>query len=1210
MSLAEERTHQVARLLREAVQNAPVGMALEDPAGRVLWSNPALRDILGYGEAGLRGMFRTEFTHSDDIGEDARLYEELLRGERESFRLKKRYVKKDGGVTWGRLSVFRVEPLDLVLVMVENLDERKDAEEELAASERRFRTVIEQAPVSVHVFEPGGRSLRANPAWYEMWNLGEGERPEGRNVYEDEQLRATGLIPYIEESRRKGAPVRTPPLLYDPASAGRDGPARWLEASVYPVKDEGGRVREMALLIDDITEQREAQTRLREAEARYRNVAQSLGEGLLITDLEDQIVYANPRMVELSGYAVEELIGRQAYRLLLPQEEWESVRLRNEERARGRADRYEMRLRRKDGTYFWAVVSASPYRDPSGEIVGTVGAFADVTGRREAEQAVLRSERDLAEAQRIARVGHWEHDYADGRVYWSDQLYRIFGLVPGEIRPTWEAFLRAVHPEDRDYLREAFIDALREGGPDDTKYRVVRPNGEVRVVHNRREIVLLDETGRPARVSGTVQDVTEREEAERALREAEKRYRTLVERIPAVTYVQEATGSEAVTYVSPQMEAMLGYAPEECTSDPDHWIKVLHPDDRERVLAEDRRTNETGEPFSIEYRQFAKDGRAVWIRDEATLVRDEQGEPSYWLGVQIDVTERKRAEERLAEAEERYRALVENVPVVAYTQELGEHQTALYVSPRIRDLIGYEPEDFESDPDLWYAVVHPDDRQRVDAEYERTEITGEPFRMEYRMVHRDGRILWVRDESVLVRAGDDAPLYWQGVMSDITEHRTLAEQLERQAMHDPLTGLPNRILLENRLRQALRRAKRREGEVAVLFVDLDNFKVVNDSLGHEAGDRLLVAVAKRLRAIVRPEDTVARLGGDEFIFLLEDAGLGEAISVAERILTRLDSPVTLKGRKVYATTSIGVALGGCDTERAEDLLRDADLAMYRAKLSGKARYAVFEEGMNRRALERLELEQDLRQALEREEFEVYYQPKVSLQSGRVVGFEALIRWRHPDRGLLSPGEFVPLAEETGLIIPIGEQVLEQACRQAREWHELHPDEQPVAVCVNLSARQFREPGLSQVVARVLEETGLVPDLLYLEVTESAAMEEATTTSLVLEELQDLGVRAIIDDFGTGYSSLSYLGRFPVDYVKIDRSFVGGLGEDALATLLAKGVIDLTHALGLKVIAEGVETEGQLGRLREMGCDLAQGFYFSGPLSGSEAGEWLMTRYPL
>ncbi len=899
---------------------------------------------------------------------------------------------------------------------------------------------------------------------------------------------------------------------------------------------------------------------------------------------------------------MEEMLGCPAYELLLPQEQWGEARRRNEERARGKADRYEKRFRRKDGTLFRAAVSAVPYRDAFDEIVGTVGAFNDVTERKEAEETVRRSERNLAEAQRIAHIGHWERDLVEDEVHWSDELYRIFGRVRGEIEPTWEAFLDATHPEDRRYVRGAYAEALRKGGTDNTEHRVVRPDGEVRTDHNRREVV-LDDKGEPTRVAGTVQDITEREEAGRALKDAEERYRTLIEQIPAVTYIDPVDDPDTSLYTSPQIEEMLGYTPEEWINEK-LWPKRLHPEDRERVLAADERFEVDGAPFSEEYRLLAKDGAVVWVREEAVLVTDDEGGPLYWQGVIFDVTEHEEAAQRLREAEERYRALVENVPAVTYTQKVGERLTALYLSPRMRDLTGHDPGDFEADPDLWYTVVHPDDRQRVEAEDRRTEETGEPFSMEYRMIHRDGRVLWVRDESVLVRDGKGTPLYWQGVMSDTTERKALEEQLEYRALHDPLTGLPNRVLLEDRLRVSLKRTKRSGGQAAVLFVDLDNFKVVNDSLGHQAGDRLLVAVTKRLRGVVRPEDTVARLGGDEFIFLLEEVGAEEARGTAERILATLRSPIALKGRKVYVTASIGVALGGNNTRRADDLLRDADLAMYRAKRSGKARYAVFEEGMNAQALERLDLEHGLRRALERAELEAYYQPKVSLASGRVVGLEALLRWHHPERGLLTPEAFIPLAEETGLIVPIGERVLWEACRQAREWQALYPSEPPPSMCVNLTARQFREPGLPQIIARVLEETGLEPSRLFLEVTESTAMEDAPTTVATFEGLRDLGVRAIIDDFGTGYSSLSYLGRFPVDYVKIDRSFVGGLEEDAGAKALVSGMIGLAHALGIEVIAEGVERSGQLERLEAMGCDLAQGYHFSGPLSGEAMGALL------
>jgi EAL domain-containing protein (putative c-di-GMP-specific phosphodiesterase class I) len=382
-----------------------------------------------------------------------------------------------------------------------------------------------------------------------------------------------------------------------------------------------------------------------------------------------------------------------------------------------------------------------------------------------------------------------------------------------------------------------------------------------------------------------------------------------------------------------------------------------------------------------------------------------------------------------------------------------------------------------------------------------------------------------------------------------------------------------------------------------------------------------------MRALLRPEDTVARLGGDEFVLLLEDAGARDAVRVAERVLERLREPLSLSGRRLVVTASIGVATGGATGKHAADLLRDADLAMYRGKRSGKARVTVFEEAMNAEALGRLETEQDLRGAIERGELRVHYQPQMLLganpqgylraagsranvSSGtsprepRVAGVEALVRWEHPGRGLLLPGEFVPVAEETGLIVHMGEAVLEEACRQTKDWQGRFAAEPPLAVSVNLSARQFREPDLSGVVSRVLRETDLDPACLHLEITETAAMSDAPATASALEELKALGVRLVIDDFGTGYSSLSYLQRFPVDYVKIDRSFVADLEESPGAAALVSGMVDLAHALGIGVVAEGVEGAGQLERLEAMGCDLAQGYYFSHALSGEAMGVWL------
>ena len=475
---------------------------------------------------------------------------------------------------------------------------------------------------------------------------------------------------------------------------------------------------------------------------------------------------------------------------------------------------------------------------------------------------------------------------------------------------------------------------------------------------------------------------------------------------------------------------------------------------------------------------------------------------------------------------------------------------------------------------------------------------------------KDGTMFW-NELGVAAMNGSDGPVANHvGTVNDVTERKALEEEFAHRAFHDPLTGLPNRALLVERLEHALARSARGEGRVAVLFLDLDRFKVINDSLGHETGDRLLVEAARRLEGCVRPGDTAARLGGDEFVVLLESvADEAEAIRVAERVSEALELSFAPNGHEVYTTASVGIALSRTPQDRPQDLLRNADAAMYRAKERGKAGYALFEEEMNARALQRLALEGDLRRAAEKpgEEFVVHYQPKADLSTGKIVCMEALARWRHPERGLLSPEEFIPVAEETGLVVPLGRWVIGEACGQVARWQGLYPTETPLTVSANLSARQFEHEGLVRDVARALEEAGLDPECLILEITEGVAMGDAPLAASVMRDLKTLGVELSIDDFGTGYSSLSYLTRFPLDYLKIDRSFVAGLGEDLNATVVASGIIGLAHAMGLAVVAEGVETEGQLEQLREMGCDMAQGDYLSGALPAEEAASLLAVR---
>jgi diguanylate cyclase (GGDEF)-like protein len=429
------------------------------------------------------------------------------------------------------------------------------------------------------------------------------------------------------------------------------------------------------------------------------------------------------------------------------------------------------------------------------------------------------------------------------------------------------------------------------------------------------------------------------------------------------------------------------------------------------------------------------------------------------------------------------------------------------------------------------------------------------------------------------------------ILEDVTERRALEERIAHQAFHDSLTGLANRTLFADRLEHALARTERQEDEIAVMFIDLDDFKHVNDSLGHGAGDSLIVEIATRISACLRTQDTFARFGGDEFVLLLEDVDEGGAIVVAERILREIRSPITIDGSELSVTASIGIVLGDSARIRGEELLRSADAAMYRSKRGGKNRYEIFDLELDKLSINRLRLESDLQQAIENKEFRVHYQPKVLLATEEIVGFEALVRWEQPGRGLIPPSEFIPLAEQTELINPIGLWVLKEACGQMRDWQNQYPTDTPLTMSVNLSAQQFRNPNLVEEVAQVLGETGLDPRDLTLEITESVAMGDALATIAIFRELKNLGIGLAIDDFGTGYSSLSYLKRFPVNVLKVDRSLIKGIEQDPANTAIVSATLTLAHGLGLEVVVEGVETTGALSKLISLGAELGQGHYW-------------------
>ncbi len=563
-------------------------------------------------------------------------------------------------------------------------------------------------------------------------------------------------------------------------------------------------------------------------------------------------------------------------------------------------------------------------------------------------------------------------------------------------------------------------------------------------------------------------------------------------------------------------------------------------------------------------------------------------------------TQREKAETITREAalarrsERRLHGLVQNASDLILI--CSRNGSITYNSPAAKTAWHYDDGSLIGDtlPSLIHEDDHPAFREMWD-QLQRIVPTGAPDivrKIELRL--RSGAGEWRFAELVGTNLLHDPAL--AGVVltaRDITERKSYEQQLTQQAFYDALTGLPNRVLLRDRLEQALVRASRRKDAVGLVFIDLDNFKLINDSLGHHMGDRLLVEAAARLRCCIRAQDTVARLSGDEFVIVLELlSGEEDALSIAQAIQNQFSRPVILDGRELVISASIGIALSSPERDTAETLLRNADVAMYRAKSEGRARSVIFDPTMHSDSLARLELESDLRHAISHGELRVHYQPIVTMETGVVSEVEALVRWQHPSRGLIPPNDFIPLAEETGLIIPLGLWVMEEACRQTAEWQAQFPTTPPLTVSVNLSPRQFQQQSLVADIVQVLQTTGLAPGCLKLEITEGIIMRDAEATIRTLWELKRLGIQLAVDDFGTGYSSLSYLKRLPLDVLKIDRSFVSGVGQNHEDTAIIHAIMALAKSLNLRVTGEGIETEDQAALLEKWGCDRGQGFLFS------------------
>ncbi|MDP9120499.1 MAG: EAL domain-containing protein [Acidobacteriota bacterium] len=867
------------------------------------------------------------------------------------------------------------------------------------------------------------------------------------------------------------------------------------------------------------------------------------------------------------------------------------------------------------GELRWFSLMITPLRDE--RLGGAVVRHLDIDGARKTAEALRKSEERYRAFVAQSSEGIWRAELEppiDIHAPEDEQIRLLFDSgVLAECNEVMAKLYGYSRPEE--IVGARLSDLLLPGDPHNIQFlrRFIR-SGYREIDAESHEVdkqgvakyflnssVGAIENGLLMRVWGNQRDITERKQTEEAIRAREEHFRSLIENALDIITILEPDGT--IRYESPSIERVLGYRPEELVGR--SIYDLTHPDDVPgllHTLTEESREH-GGSTSTAEFR-FRHKNRS-WRILEA--IGNNLSAHSYVRGIIInsrDVTDRKGAERAQKESEERFRALVQNVPGVVYLCLQEPRYSMLYLSAEVETLTGYRAEEFFTGIISFPGLIHPDDTTGVEREVNTALAERRQFLLVYRLRHKDGTWRWTEERGQGLFDAIGNPEFLQGTLVDITERKLAEEKLVHNALHDPLTDLPNRTLFLDRLKMAMERSKRRKEPLfAVQFIDLDRFKLINDSLGHMLGDDLLKAIAQRLKRCLRPGDTVARLGGDEFAVLLEDleSGSVSAALVAERIQNELSAPFMVGGQEVFSSASIGIALGSAAYEHPEELLRDADTAMYRAKTLGRACHAIFDPTMHQQALARLKLETALRRALDRQEFRLYYQPIVSLGSGHIVGFEALLRWQHPELGLLLPSSFLTAAENSGLILPIGQWVLYEACRQTRAWQQAYPRAQAVHVNVNLHALQFSQRSFVELIENVLRQTGLPPSSLYLELTEHVLMSEPEAAIEALRQLRSLGLGVCIDDFGIGYSSLSYLQRFPVTTLKIDRSFVATIQQHGQGIEIVQSIITLAHTMRLDVIAEGVETPHQMSSLQELGCELTQGFLFSAAVDGTAAG---------
>lgn len=995
-------------------------------------------------------------------------------------------------------------------------------------------------------------------------------------------------------------------LVYRIATA--QGEQKWVWEQGRGVFSPQGELLALEGFITDINERHLAEEALQKSEARLGSIVQTALNVIVVLSPDHRILEFNPEAERVYGRRRQDVLGKNYFEMLLPRDKWEAVEADLERVIAGKESRgFENEIQAVDGSKRIMVWNVSRMDDASGQGFNIVAIGHDISELRRATDAVKQNEQLLSSVLQALPVGVWITDRAGkiisgnpaGQAIWGGSRYVGVDQY-GEYKGWWADTGEPIAADEWALAR-----AIAKGETSVNELINIKCfDGKHKTILNSA-MPIYDPKGEITGAIVVNQDVTQLLRTQKALKDNEE-FLDRSQRVASVGSWEWDVESNQVKW-SKEMYRVYGITEQEFDGTLDFAVSLTHPDDISRIERHIERILHQGLASMLEYRILRSDGKVRWVLSQSEPIVDAGGKIIRVIGTVRDITEKKQAEEALWENEIKYRTLFETAQDAIFLFKDGvfvdcnKHTLEMFGCQR-HEIIGHSPVEFSPShqPDGRPSKIKA--QQKIDAA-----LGGEPQFFEWEHMRLDGTSFHA--EVSLNTIELKGKRYLHAIVRDITERMQAQERLQYLAHHDSLTGLSNRAMFLERLDHALTRARWTNRPLAVLFLDLDRFKNINDTLGHNIGDSALRVAAQRLLDAVREGDTVARLGGDEFTVLLEDlASTDDVPVVAQKILESVSQPFDVEGREFVMTTSIGISLYPSDGDDSLKLLRNADTAMYRAKEQGRNKSQFYSSEMGAKALEKFMLESNLRHALERKEFQLYYQPQVNLDTGAITGVEALLRWRHPELGLVSPDQFLPVAEETGLMKSIDEWVLRTACLQAQAWRSAGLP--PITMAVNLSGAVFGGHDLAEIISRVLGESCLVPEQLELEITENAIMQNAEPTVRMLGNLRRMGIRLAVDDFGTGYSSLSYLKRFPIDTLKIDKSFVQDVTVDDDDASLVKAIVVMGHALKLNVIAEGVETAEQLAFLRQQGCDGMQGYFFSRPLPLEEITPMLQSRKKL